>query len=192
MSSTPLHCDVHAVDICQGISGSAADHASWHIVSDMQCDRHIGLGESFDQPVVEHCSSPCAAFFSRLTNQHQCAGPFHSMFGQVSSNRNQIRHMDVVTTGVHDSGQAAIGVFHLHGGCVVLSGVLSDWQCVEVGSQHQHGAVAVLHDCHDSMTTDIPSHPISGRLPFVGDSRCRFFFLKRKFGMSMQVNVQVT
>ena len=99
--------------------------------------------------------------------------------------------MNVVAAGVHDADVVAVFVGGADVAGVGAAGVFDDRQSVEVGAHQDGGPGAVFQDGDEAVAPDVGRHVEAQRLEF-GDQLGRgFLFVKGKFGMLVQVGVEL-
>jgi hypothetical protein len=117
--------------------------------------REVWPWKTLEQAVGQHSFGAAARFLRWLEQEHDRAGPLVAMGCEVTSDANEIGHVNVVPARVHhaDSGAAFIGCANC--GSVRNARLLGDGKRVHIGPEHEHFTGTVLENADHAMTTDV-------------------------------------
>jgi hypothetical protein len=112
------------------------------------------------------------------------------MLGKNAGQADEVRHVQIVPTGVHHPGPRAVGRGDLHGRGIREAGLFGHRQSIQLGAKHDNGPAAILQDADDPVAADAGRYLEADGLELSGDARCRFHFFKRNFRMAMKMFVE--
>jgi hypothetical protein len=150
-----------------------------------------GLRETLEEPVFEHRLGAPAPLFGGLADADDRAAPGIAVRGQPAGRGDEMRHVHVVATRVHDAGDPAVRRFGADRRLVGEPCLLADGESVQIGAQHHGRALAVLDHADDAESADVAGDREPCTLEFVRDPGGRLHFTERELGILVQVLVEV-
>lgn len=161
------------------------------VVRHVQREGPIGLREPLEQSVLEHRLRAARPLFGRLSDAHDRAGPAVAVIREPPRDRDQVRHVEVVSARVHHAGDTAVVALAAHDRLVPQPGALPDRQRIEVRAQHQRAAYTVLEHADHPEAADVPRHVEARRLELVRDACRRLHLAERQLRVPVQVPVEL-
>ncbi len=142
VGSPPEKLDLQAVcGRCDraGAPGHGAGRPHHHVLS----EDHVGLRESLEQAVVDHCLRALAGLFGRLEYGHQRTAPRRSRVRQQLRCAGEPGDMHIVAAHVGHGDRIAVPIGRGRRAGVRETGRFLNRQRVHVSAEHDGRAVAV-------------------------------------------------
>src|SRR5689334_11236204 len=179
------------------VTGRVADLACFDVRRVVQRNREIGFWEIGVEVVAQHRVRAVAGFFGWLAEHHERAGPLAFQLGQHLRGAEKARHVDVVTTSVHHAHFDTRIVFSLDLTRIRQSGLLFDWQGVELGSDENGRAWTILQHCHNTVAGPLRVLILADAFcdgeaklaQLAGDKGRRLFLAMRKLWRCVQITI---
>ena len=190
MPAFAVNRDAHGIRIGVVDAGSDRGHSRRQFVAHVQSHRHIRLGESGEQSVAYHALRAADGFLSGLANQEQRSVPCILAVRHDLGCTQNCRHVQIVPAGVHHRNVATGVVCGAHFAGVGKAGFFFDGERIQFGAQHDGRARSVLEYGHYSGAAHPLGDLISGAAPAGGKLGRSLCFMRRQFGVLMQIEVE--
>ncbi len=171
-------------------SRSNAHHPRRKRVADMQRHGHVRPGKARQQAVVDHALGAANRFLRRLADQHQRPVPGVFAVRHDRGRADDRCHVQVVSAGVHHRNIVSGVIFGVNLTRVRKPGLLFHRQRVQFRSKHHRRARAVLQDGHNPRASDVFRHLIAEASQPAGQLRRSLSFVRREFGVLMNIQIQ--
>ncbi len=182
--------DAYGVGVRVVDAGRDRDHPRREFVAHMQSHGHVRLGKAREQAVADHALGSADGFLGGLADQHQRPVPGVLAARHDLGRAQNRRHVQIVSAGVHHRDVASGVVFGAHLAGVGQAGLFFHRKRVQFGAQHDGRAGAVLQDRDDAGAAHVFGDVIAGAAQARGQLRRGLRFMRREFGILVQIEIE--
>ncbi|GIW41939.1 MAG: hypothetical protein KatS3mg076_2516 [Candidatus Binatia bacterium] len=152
-------------------------------------EHHVGLREPFEKAVRDHSAGPLADLFGRLGHDDERAPPAISHPGEKVGDGEQVRHVYVVTAGVHHGHFLPRRIDALRTAGIRQARFFLDGQGIHVAAEKDGRPAPVPKDADDAGLPHALGHLEAELSEMLGHAARGPPFLEGKLGVGVEVLV---